>query len=59
MADHVLRISEEEAARNFASLMGRVRDGTEFVIEARAATCPRRYFAPPNHTSGCFPSPCG
>jgi antitoxin (DNA-binding transcriptional repressor) of toxin-antitoxin stability system len=35
MADHVIHISEE-AARDFASLMARVRAGAEVVIESDA-----------------------
>jgi antitoxin (DNA-binding transcriptional repressor) of toxin-antitoxin stability system len=50
MADHVIHISEEEAARDFAGLMARVRAGAEIVIERdrhpaavlRAAEPPRR-----------------
>jgi antitoxin (DNA-binding transcriptional repressor) of toxin-antitoxin stability system len=51
MTDHVIHISEEEAARDFASLMARVRGGVEIVIESdtnpaavlfRAAEPPRR-----------------
>jgi|SRR6516225_3239587 antitoxin (DNA-binding transcriptional repressor) of toxin-antitoxin stability system len=50
MADHVIHISEEEAARDFAGLMARVRAGAEVVIESgthptailRAAEPPRR-----------------
>ena len=33
MADRVIRISESEAASNFASLLARVRAGAEIVIE--------------------------
>ena len=33
MARRVVRISEAEAARDFAALMARVRSGTEVVIE--------------------------
>jgi antitoxin (DNA-binding transcriptional repressor) of toxin-antitoxin stability system len=33
MADGVIHISEEEAARDFAGLMARVRAGVEVVIE--------------------------
>jgi antitoxin (DNA-binding transcriptional repressor) of toxin-antitoxin stability system len=33
MAKRVIHISEEEAARDFASLMARVRAGAEVVIE--------------------------
>lgn len=36
MADHVIHISEEEAARNFADVMARVRAGAEVVIESNA-----------------------
>ena len=34
MAKHVIHISEAEAASDFASLMARVRSGTEIVIES-------------------------
>jgi prevent-host-death family protein len=34
MADHVFHISEEEATRNFADVLARVREGTEVVIES-------------------------
>ena len=40
MADHVLHISEEEAGRDFASLMARVREGTEVVIESETGNLP-------------------
>ena len=33
MADHVIHISEEEAARNFADVLVRVRAGAEIVID--------------------------
>ena len=33
MAKHVIHISDAEAARDFASLLGRVRAGAEIVIE--------------------------
>ena len=33
MADHSIHISEAEAARDFAELLARVRDGVEVVIE--------------------------
>jgi len=36
MAKHVIHISEAEAASDFASLMARVRDGAEVVIEQDA-----------------------
>jgi antitoxin (DNA-binding transcriptional repressor) of toxin-antitoxin stability system len=34
MADHVIRISEAEASRNFADVLARVRAGAEVVIES-------------------------
>jgi antitoxin (DNA-binding transcriptional repressor) of toxin-antitoxin stability system len=34
MADYVIRISEAEAARDFASVLARVRAGAEVVIES-------------------------
>ena len=34
MADHVVHISEEEAARDFAGVLARVRAGMEVVIES-------------------------
>jgi len=34
MADHVIHISEEEAARNFTAVLARVREGAEVVIES-------------------------
>ena len=33
MADHVVHISEEEAARNFVDVLARVRAGAEIVID--------------------------
>lgn len=50
MAGNIIRISEAEAANNFASLLARVRAGAEVVIEhdrepvavLRAPTPPRR-----------------
>jgi antitoxin (DNA-binding transcriptional repressor) of toxin-antitoxin stability system len=33
MADHIIHISEEEAARNFADVLARVRAGAEVVID--------------------------
>lgn len=36
MADRVIHISEEEAARDFAGVLARVRAGAEVVIEADA-----------------------
>jgi len=40
MADHVIHISEEEAARDFAGLMARVRAGAEVVIESKSGKLP-------------------
>jgi antitoxin (DNA-binding transcriptional repressor) of toxin-antitoxin stability system len=34
MADHVIHISEADAARDFAGLLARVRAGAEVVIES-------------------------
>ena len=34
MADHVIHVSEAEAASNFASLLARVRAGAQVVIES-------------------------
>ena len=34
MADHVIHISEAEAASNFADVLARVRAGAEIVIES-------------------------
>jgi antitoxin (DNA-binding transcriptional repressor) of toxin-antitoxin stability system len=34
MADHVIHISEADAARDFAELLARVRTGAEVVIES-------------------------
>jgi antitoxin (DNA-binding transcriptional repressor) of toxin-antitoxin stability system len=36
MADHVIHISEEDAARDFAAVLARVRAGAEVVIESDA-----------------------
>jgi antitoxin (DNA-binding transcriptional repressor) of toxin-antitoxin stability system len=36
MADHVIHISEADAARDFAGLLARVRAGAEVVIESGA-----------------------
>ena len=40
MADHVIHISEEEAARDFASVLARVRAGAEVVIETEGGNLP-------------------
>lgn len=34
MSDHILHISEEEAASNFLSVLARVRAGAEVIIES-------------------------
>ena len=55
MAEHVIHISEEEAARDFAGLMARVRAGAEVVIESDShPTAVLRSAAPP---TGPSPSP--
>ena len=36
MAERVIHMSEEEAARDFAGVLARVREGTEVVIESDA-----------------------
>jgi len=51
MADHVIRISEEEAARDFAGLMARVRAGAEVVIESHShPTAVLRSAEPPSRS---------
>jgi hypothetical protein len=40
MADHVIHISEEEAASDFASVLARVRAGAEIVIESEGGKLP-------------------
>ncbi len=40
MADRAVHISEEEAARDFAGLIARVRAGTEVVIESESGKLP-------------------
>jgi len=40
MADHVIHISEEEAARDFASVLACVRAGAEVVIETEGGNLP-------------------
>ena len=40
MADHVIHISEEEAARDFAGVMTRIRGGAEVVIESERGKLP-------------------
>jgi len=51
MADHVIHISEEEAARDFAGLMARVRSGVEIVIESNAYPAAVLRAAGPPHRS--------
>ena len=53
MADPVIHISEEEAARDFAALMARVRAGAEVVIESEGGKLPVAVIhapAPPRRT---------
>jgi antitoxin (DNA-binding transcriptional repressor) of toxin-antitoxin stability system len=38
MGDHVIRLSEAEAASNFADVLARVRAGAEVVIESGTLT---------------------
>ena len=40
MADHVIHISEEEAASDFASVLARVRAGAKVVIESSSGKLP-------------------
>ncbi|HZL70710.1 MAG TPA: hypothetical protein VFC29_25645 [Candidatus Limnocylindrales bacterium] len=40
MADHVIHISEAEAASDFASVLARVRAGAEVVIESEGGKLP-------------------
>lgn len=40
MAEHVVRISEEEAASDFASVLARVRAGAEVIIESTRGRLP-------------------
>ncbi len=53
MADHVIHISEGEAARDFAELLARVRAGAEVVIESEGGKLPLaviRAAVPPRRT---------
>ena len=53
MADPVIHISEEDAARDFAGLMARVRAGAEVVIETEGGKLPVAVIhspAPPRRT---------
>jgi len=47
MARDVIHISEEEAARDFSSLIARVRAGAEVVIESKDAKLPVAVIHPP------------
>jgi antitoxin (DNA-binding transcriptional repressor) of toxin-antitoxin stability system len=47
----VIRISEAEAARDFAALLARVRAGEEIVIESGSAPIAILHAAPPPHRS--------
>jgi antitoxin (DNA-binding transcriptional repressor) of toxin-antitoxin stability system len=47
MADHVVHISEEEAASDFASVLARVRAGAEVVIESEGDRLPLAVMHPP------------
>lgn len=40
MADHVIHISEEEAANDFRAILAQVRAGAEIVIESKAGKLP-------------------
>jgi len=40
MADHVIHISETEAASDFASVLARVRAGAEIVIDSESGKLP-------------------
>jgi antitoxin (DNA-binding transcriptional repressor) of toxin-antitoxin stability system len=40
MADHVIHVSEEEAASDFAAVLARVRAGAEVVIESKSGKLP-------------------
>ena len=53
MADRAIHISEEEAARDFAGLMARVRAGVEVIIETEGGKLPVAVIhspAPPRRT---------
>ena len=47
MADHVIHISEAEAASDFASVLARVRAGAEVVIESEGGKLPVAVIHPP------------
>ena len=47
MADHVIHISEEEAASDFTSVLARVRAGAEVVTESGGDRLPLAVMHPP------------
>ena len=47
MADHVIHISEAEAASDFAAVLARVRAGAEVVIESEGGKLPVAVIHPP------------
>src|SRR5664279_2528329 len=47
MADHVIHISEVEAASDFAAVLARVRAGAEVVIESEGGKLPVAVIHPP------------
>lgn len=55
MAKDVIRISEGEAASDFAALMARVRAGAKVIIE-NGERAPWRSFMPPSRCAGASPS---
>lgn len=54
MADHVIHISEAEAASNFADVLARVRAGAEIVIES--GKLPVAVIRAPAHRAAPSPS---
>src|SRR5208282_12054 len=56
MANNVIRVSEEEAATDFAALMARVRAGAEVIIERDAK--PIAVVRPAEALRGCPISEC-
>ena len=57
MADHVIHISEAEAAGDFAGLLARVRAGAEVVIEnGNHPVAVIHAPAPPRRSMRCMPS---
>jgi antitoxin (DNA-binding transcriptional repressor) of toxin-antitoxin stability system len=47
MADHVIHISEAEAASDFASVLAPVRAGAEVIIESEGGKLPLAVIRPP------------